>query len=328
MKIFTPDKKLNVLITLTMIAVGVTLLSTFGIPPLFFKGKNEFFGDYGSFLSGVIGSVTSLVTVILVYLTYILQQKLLESQKEELTETRNQLKRQQFENIYFKMLDVIREIGKEIQNSIPEDYFKVFIDNLSNDFVNIIGEKNTLNRHEIRIIEFLIKYETDIYDKSDITSLLFRLQQGSIEKSRVSGWYKQSKIIRAQTIIGAIYEKRFIDSNLPFANYFRYIINAIDYVEQEITEVEYGVKLKDERKKYIKLLSALLTNNQLVVLFYSCLSRISYDTNGQPKAKEMMEEYEFFKNLLPENLIRPWHQEFYKIPYKFPYDKEKDGVDK
>jgi hypothetical protein len=167
-----------------------------------------------------------------------------------------------------------------------------------------------------------------IYSEAELRNATTLSGNGKNEFLReLHNWISKGKVERKLLLFGAIYEYRFIYFNSPFGNYFRYIINAIEYVEQEITELEYGTKLKEERIKYIKLLSALLTNNQLVVLFYSCLSRISYDTNGKPIAKNMMEKYEFFKNLLPENLIRPWHQEFYKIPYKFPYDKIKDGPD-
>jgi hypothetical protein len=80
------------------IIFGILGLFTFIISFFFFKNGEAFdktvpidsgkFGDYGSFISGSVGTIWTLVSVILFYLTLRLQRKELGFQREELQMTR------------------------------------------------------------------------------------------------------------------------------------------------------------------------------------------------------------------------------------------------
>ena len=55
-------------------------------------------GTFGDFIGGVVGSLWSLAAVVLIWITY-------KSQKEELIETRNVMRKQNFENSFYSLLN-------------------------------------------------------------------------------------------------------------------------------------------------------------------------------------------------------------------------------
>jgi hypothetical protein len=99
----------NQLFSLQIILVCCLGLFTVLIPLLFLYRKDTgFIGDYGGFMSGVLGTIISLVTVILVYRTFNLQKEELKLQRQELTQTREQLKKQQFETSFFQIMEMLK----------------------------------------------------------------------------------------------------------------------------------------------------------------------------------------------------------------------------
>lgn len=89
------DRILLCVVLASATSVGLILLL-----PLFLGAD---FGNYGSFIGDLLGTLIGGITVYLVYQTYKLQEK-------ELTETRNQLKIQNFETMFFNMLNVFGEL--------------------------------------------------------------------------------------------------------------------------------------------------------------------------------------------------------------------------
>lgn len=75
--------------------------------------------DLGNFLSGLVGSIFSIVTVILIYMTYRAEKKELEATRKVMVEQSNALKKQQFENSFFKMLDIHSQIMDRFEVNLP-----------------------------------------------------------------------------------------------------------------------------------------------------------------------------------------------------------------
>lgn len=319
--------KFILMITARLVLIGIDYLHSKCI--LIVSLVMETLGNIGDFIGGIsgfIGTIVAVVVYVYVKKTFKLQKKQLKSQKKELEATRDQLKIQQFENIYFKMLDVINDMGKELKTG--EDLFNKFHHGMQNDYLGLLTPKVSTNGRHLGILKKICKENEGIYSDAELDGISSSFTVASTFLGNLHTWREKDILNRTIIILGHIYHNQFLDNKSPFGHYFRYIINVIDYVEKEITFPTDAEKQKKERLRYIKLISAQLSNNQLEILFYSCLSKISYDTNNQPTAKRLMEEYEMFKNLLPENLISPWHQDFYDIPYKFPYNKETEGSDK
>ncbi len=66
-----------------------------------------------------------------------------------------------------------------------------------------------------------------------------------------------------------------------------------------------------DQHEYINLIQAQLSNHQLAVLFYNCISNISLDSNKAPLVKELYDNYGLFQNIPQPVLVHPSHQKFY-----------------
>jgi hypothetical protein len=123
------DKILLYIILIVTSTIGLVLF----IPILL----GVYFGDYGSFVGGLLGTLIGGVTVYLVYRTYRLQQDELKMSREELVLTRKELELtrgqlgiQNFEVTFFNMLTMFSKIsdGIKISDGEERDLFKTGIE--------------------------------------------------------------------------------------------------------------------------------------------------------------------------------------------------------
>lgn len=292
----TKDKKLSILIVLTTITGCSVLLLVLLLPILFITGKFETFGNYGGFIGGLIGSGLSFVTVILVYRTYKLQE-------EELRETRNQLKKQQFETVFFNMLEMIHTMGKEFQNVEDKNFFIYFMDSLKLKYQPVSSTSLLLDHEFNKIIQTL-----------DERLKLGLFKEGSKHRNintdlipngrEVFQEWRKKNIQNEQEYVGELYLTLFYLHNSELSHFFRYIHNTIIYIIEER-------KIHGDESKYINMVQSQLTNYQLTAMFYNCLSTVSLTRESEPKIKNLFDQYEMFHNLPIQLLIRPNHQDFY-----------------
>lgn len=81
-------------------------------------------------------------------------------------------------------------------------------------------------------------------------------------------------------------------------HYFRNLYNIMKFVDRS------DVK---EKKIYTNLLRAQLSNYELALLFYNCLSKM-----GSEKFKPLLEKYSMLKTLPDQLLFNPAHKDFYE----------------
>ncbi|MBZ9872947.1 putative phage abortive infection protein [Mesorhizobium sp. BR1-1-9] len=80
------------------------------------------------------------------------------------------------------------------------------------------------------------------------------------------------------------------------AHYYRYLYNLIRYIDEN---------LQHDKMKYIKVLRALISNDELLVLFYNGL------TSRAENFKVYIERFAIFDNLPPNAEFKPAHRAFY-----------------
>jgi hypothetical protein len=327
-------EKEDKLYSLQLILVCCLGLLTFIIPFLFLYQKDtSFIGDYGGFLSGVLGTIISIVTVILVYRTFELQKKELKLQREELKETREQLKKQQFETVFYKMLDTIYTLGRELKDSEKEDdFFVIFWRNMKYKYENIC---NVRTYTESRYINDVHKIEFDVIRKiSEENENMFtpvpikiindgfrgEIEVVELEYMRKLNSWIESDLKNEESVMGHLYFELFKIYQYRLGHFFRYIYNTIKYIEQEIKDPDPTIQ-KEKREFYINLIQSQLSNYQLIIMFYNCISKISYNTKTKtPVFRDKLNDYEFFQNIPLNLFINPRHQLFYPdTPYKEKY---------
>ncbi|MFZ1320005.1 MAG: putative phage abortive infection protein [Ignavibacteria bacterium] len=240
------------------------------------NGKDEF-EKFGNFSAGTVASIWSLAGIVLIYIAFLGQKLELLYQKEEL-----QLNRKELEENRKVMTEQKREFelqNKTLQKQSFENLFFQLIRNYS-DIVNSMFYKSSVETSTGK------DYFKSVYNE------LLRLK---------SNWDDRTAANEEERINIAFmefYEK--FEGEL--GNYFRnlyYILKCINTSDSE------------DKKMYSNILRAQLTNYQLALLFYDCLSDF-----GRDHFKELAEKYEIFKYLPDELLIKREHRKLVKEPDK------------
>ena len=245
-------------------------LSWWGISKFIDDPTNQ--GTFGD-MFGAVNALFSGLAFAGLIVTLLYQKEELKLQREELAQTREELKgqreefeeqnktmkRQRFENTFFNMLSLQQEI----------------VANLSFDDVHTSFDFSTHARNVQHI--------------SHNGRTLFREMYLNLTIS-LPGNHHYRGIKRAiEANDYGIYSN--IPSTTRFDHYFRHLYRIYKYVDTSdlITE--------NERYDYACIIRSLLSDYELVMLFYNCLT-----TNGREKFKPLIEKYTIFNNLRTELL--------------------------
>ncbi|MES2380957.1 MAG: putative phage abortive infection protein [Bacteroidota bacterium] len=292
-------------------------------------------GGLGGFIGGIIGTLVATIALIYIRKTYDLQEIELKKTREQLELQQSYLHKQQFESTFFKMLDMIHSLSKDFKDINNKNFFTGLIINMK-PFYNAVFELDNTDVEHVsfqqmernyqlqnRAILPIINNHKDVFnkDKKDIT--IETIQEFYSEYSLAHGegqfhkdlklWLRRD-ILNEQEYVGYLFREFFLETNSELGHFFRYINNTIEFAIQERKEI-----YKDE-KYYINLIQAQLSNSQLIVLFYNCISPLGIDKTNDYKFKENLDYYHLFKNLQPSLLLDPKHIEYYpktKNTFKF-----------
>jgi hypothetical protein len=172
------------------------------------------------------------------------------SQREELKVTRDELKKQRFDNSFFQMLG------------------------LHND---ILGSIDLVNR------------ETAVVSKGRDCFITFRARLLRAYEAPTLNFLED---ISEEDRLKSAYKKFWKEGNNELGHYFRFLFNLYRFID-ESTNVD--------KKFYSNLVRSQLSDQELFLLFYNCLT-----PHGQ-KFMTYAIQYELFDNLKIESLMSPSH---------------------
>lgn len=215
--------------------------------------------------------------------TLLYQKEELKLQREELKETRNELnaqklefqeqnktmKRQRFENTFFNMLSLQQEIVANLS------YEKVeYAGNPINPFNN--NAKHTLYNGRTLFREMYLNLTVTIPGNLSYKGIRHAIQIHNCD----------------------IYSS--ISDTTRFDHYFRHLYRIYKFVDtSDLIE-------DSERYNYACIIRSQLSDYELVMLFYNCLTE-----NGRKKFKPLIEKYTIFNNLRVELLANKEHKKEY-----------------
>lgn len=281
-KLNNEETKSRLWIWIIIAIVGVIAmwgLSWWGINKFIDEPTNQ--GTFGD-MFGAVNALFSGLAFAGLIVTLLYQKEELKLQREELKETRNELnaqklefqeqnktmKRQRFENTFFNMLSLQQEI----------------VANISFDEVKTIFDFHTHTQDEQR---------TSYNGRSLFREMYLNLKV-SIDKKQFYQGVKGA--IQANNYSAYSY----ISATTRFDHYFRHLYRIFKYVDTSdlITD--------DERYEYACIVRSQLSDYELVMLFYNCLT-----SNGREKFKPLIEKYVIFNNLREELLANVEHKKLY-----------------
>ena len=244
-------------------------------------------GTFGD-MFGAVNALFSGLAFAGLIVTLIYQKEELKLQREELRETRNELnaqklefqeqnktmKRQRFENTFFNMLSLQQEI---IANLSYEYYASPNIrpHNIPEEIFYKGAPKGQLNGRET--FEGIYKHAIIEYNGA-------RHADGIIKILKQNG-YIAYPVISVTT---------------RFDHYFRHLYHIYKFVDtSDLIE-------DSERYDYACIIRSQLSDYELVMMFYNCLT-----ANGRDKFKPLIEKYAVFNNLRLELLAKVNDKEEY-----------------
>jgi hypothetical protein len=201
----------------------------------------------------------------------------LQLQGEEFAKTQKAITQQQFETTLFNMLQVLHNLVISTNGNVKGQ--------------NESGYK---------------------YFQSSLNDLITRLEQNqNFESERI-----KQKVIALDEILTTdfqnleshnsdIYRVFYLEHQAELGHYFRYLYNIIKYVLDKKFEPE-------TQKKYLNLVQAQLSNQELGLIFYNVNSEFGKNSEGLKQFKDWLDEYGLLENLDPSSLQDKFHHILFK----------------
>lgn len=219
----------KLLIVLCVIVVCLSLSLYFGMFHGSLSDSSEEFSRFGDYVGGTIGATMALLSAYLVFITYRQQ---VEFSKEQMELSR----RTQFENNFFQLLQVQRDIAKTLvvkrrDTMRPTRSFS----HIGEDALYHVAE-------DIKQAMLELTYMTEEIDSMNFEQL--RRKIDAIFSHAVETYGEQS-----------------------LSHYYRHLFHILKFVKtSEVAKIE----------SYLSIVQAQMTNDELYILFFDALSKYGY----------------------------------------------------
>lgn len=252
---------------------------------LSFCHANEFFfislkENPGGFIGGTVGTLFTLTATFFLFITFKEQRKQFESTQSSEFYTR-------FETTYFNMLGMLEKVQASINKNISESEIYPNQNNLV-DYYNTLKANHTIDA----LCEDSIKYIDEALSQEPLQS---------------------AEVLKSKQYYGEYFEKYVTHAGCNVGYFYRYIYNIVNFVYSQTA-------FKDEydKEKYLNLLQAQLSDEELALLFYDAISKYGENKEGHQHFREMLDETHFLENINPQVLLDRKHCFFYpKTTFKF-----------
>lgn len=226
----------------------------------------------GDFFAGTVGPLWALAGVALVYVAFRGQQEQARVQEEQIQTAEQNARLQQFESAFFQLLNLHNQIVRELRIEAS---------------IALSSGVSTTRVFTGRDVLDAIYSEL----QSRYFSEIQRLTDEEGEDVHGYGMNEENQLILR------IYEPLHQERQGELGHYFRNLYTITKYV------VESGIP---DPQRYINIIRAQLSSDELLMLFYNCLSRW-----GIGPFKQFVEDFHMLHNLPVEHLLSPLHQRQY-----------------
>jgi hypothetical protein len=209
--------------------------------------------------------------------------KELEGQKKEFEEQNKIMRRQSFENTLFNMLSLQQEIVNKLlyveRKQVPNPSGSWGVEDIQIEYHG----RNVFEQLYNNVIIKCVNINGDVYEYYGIKSALKRISCENFHQIK--------------------------DTTL-FDHYYRHLYRIFKFIHESKLVVD-----EDEKYEYVCIVRSQLSDYELVMLFYNCIS-----INGKEKFKPLIEEYAIFNNIRTELLIDSSDKTYY-LPSAYSKNK-------
>lgn len=253
----------------------------------FFPVGMEKRGQLGD-MFGFIGALFSGLAFAGLIVTMLQQREDLQNQKDEIQLQRKDLEAQT------AALQLQKEEIAQTNKELKEQNKTIMLQRFENTFFNMLDMQQ-------KILNELRYLQTGDFVQEHVGRKAI--------KELYSDIYYQCKVKKISTLDGCLNEYYQYVEDGQLDHYFRHLYRVIRYVD----DYDINVLSVEEKYKYLCLLRAQLSKDELLIIFYNCISEYGCD-----KFKPLVEKYALFKNIRVGSLILTDHSsEFEKSAYEF-----------
>jgi uncharacterized membrane protein len=271
---------LKVMITIVVFAsicvIAVSLLYWFHFGSSI-EADNALWGTFGDFFGGTLNPILSFLALITVLLTISLQKYELQLTNKEIEETNESSKIDSFERSFFEMLRL-----------------HIFI---VNDLTLITQKNNHGFKVDDNQDELTIKGRSCFKYLRDELDSIYKLE---IEDKTIKNNEYHEYCKKVYTSFAKKYEHKI-------GHYFRFLYRIFKHIDESSLD-------NSKKKHYSGITRALLSSNELALLFYDCFYK-----KGQKFARYII-DYKVFENMEYEKLLD-------RINHMMLFDKDAYGED-
>ena len=241
----------------------------------------QFNNNIGDYLWGTVGILLTFTTTIFLFITF-------REQREQLKKTKEDSDKMRFETTYFNILGMLSQVQDTVNTNIATRLNKSEVKNII-DFYRCFQE------------QYLVDLESN-NDLKKMTSSFNPLKANTAEIEQ----YKSLVAIEYETLIEGS------DCNIGYL--FRYIYNAMKFVLDD----PYNKIDSESRERYLNILQAQLSNEELCFIFYDAISKYGKNKDGEDRFRQMLDNTHFLENIDPTFLLNRNHFKFYpQTSFKF-----------
>ncbi|POZ53895.1 putative phage abortive infection protein [Methylovulum psychrotolerans] len=271
-------------IPIFLIAPIISVVLIFLVPISYFitfngelAKKQDIWGQFGDYVGGTLNPMLSFVTLLVLLYTVKLQRKELDKTSKQLEISESSLakqieisKKQQFEVTFFQMLTLFNEITSEIEIQVPQP---------------------ELEKHDNQWVQITSGWESpkDISGRKCFTEFYDKLRKNPIW---LRGTSKQDQTKKISSAYGYFHGSYKDETD----HYFKMLCNILKFIKNSDIE---------DKQFYTDLVMALLSTQELLMLFYNGLSL------GSESFKPLIEEFQLFKGITAQQLVDSSHYELY-----------------
>lgn len=199
-------------------------------------------------------------------------------QLRESEDTKNSQRRYQFENTFFNLLSVLHQVIDSSRQHMARG-----------------GETITIEgRRYFRYVfsNFEERYKEKVLPTANRLFEEFRKNEYSKGASpeQVAERYSANVEVLLP-LLKSTYEQFYRDNDANLGHYFRFVFNIVKFIRESFSEET------DMQERYIGLIQAQMSNDEMGLLFYNCLSIHGMNTAGEPQFRDWLDEYNFFENI-------------------------------
>jgi hypothetical protein len=230
--------------------------------------------NIGDLLWGTIGIIFTFTTTLFLFITF-------KEQREQLHVTKEQSDKVRFETTYFNILGMLKQVQDTVNTNISSNYDHTSARNII-EYYNNFRDLYTAN----------LKSNKNLAD--------FTSSFNPIEANNAS-------IEQLQGLLATEYENYVKSINCNVGYMFRYIFNTLKFVIDD----EYNKKDIKARDRYLNLLQAQLSNEELCLIFYDAISEYGKNKEGEYYFREILDTTHFLENIDSSFLLDRKHYKLY-----------------